>query len=125
MILFYNLEKARAICKSSYTLLDVLMWLTTPYKPAPRGIPSTTNPRSLKGNSWLLNVEDLYNDSTDISYKLQYIDLASRRSYLNYKHYGDASLQLVLYPEVLHSPSIKHNPLLEITGGNLHFKYER
>jgi hypothetical protein len=80
--------------------------------------------KSLRGNSYLLNPRDFFNDlTTDIIYKAQYIRLAARRDYLLYKHYGFKYLDLSFLPEISIN-AIKTNPLITINKQILYFKYE-
>lgn len=80
--------------------------------------------RHLVGNSYLLNPAPLFNDkTTDIAYKAQYIRLAGRRDYANYKYYNDKHLDLSYFGDI-NIDALKHNPLLTITKNKIHFKYE-
>lgn len=77
-----------------------------------------------KGSSFIINPEPLFNDKTvDYIYKSQYIRLAARRNYLHYKVYGDANLDLTLYPDINWN-AIRSNPLLSTAQKQLKFKYE-
>lgn len=81
--------------------------------------------QNLIGNSFLLNFPDLYADNTtDIIYKSQYIQLAGRRDYSLYKYYNHTYLDLSLFQDV-DITKISHNPLLTITDNKIHFKYEK
>jgi len=76
------------------------------------------------GQSFLLNPDELLNDRrTDPSYIVQYIKLAARRDYAMYKLYNITYLDLTYYPDIDRS-KISHNPLLNIAGDKLFFKYE-
>jgi hypothetical protein len=78
----------------------------------------------LKGSSFILNPEKLFEDkTTDILYIYQYLLLAARRDYTFYKLYGAKSLPLSYYPDIDLS-SIRHNPLLNVINNEIHFKYE-
>lgn len=80
---------------------------------------------SLVGHSFLLNPRDFFLDkNTDILYKIQYLKLAAMRDYLLYKMYKYKALQTSFYPDLNHD-GIKHNPLLQITPTEIHFKYEK
>ena len=76
------------------------------------------------GSSFLLNPEALFKDkTTDFIYKAQYIRLAGRRNYTEYKIYGNKYLDLTLYPDI-NLLAIKHNPLITTANKQLKFKYE-
>jgi hypothetical protein len=79
----------------------------------------------LKGGScYLINPANLFFDpSTDILFKSQYIQLAARRSYQQYKDLGYKHLDLSYYPD-LNLEAIKYNPLLTINNNKIYFKYE-
>lgn len=78
---------------------------------------------NLAGRSFLLNPDSLFKSKTDTAYIVQYIKLAARRDYTLYKHYKVTSLQLSYYPDI-DLVAIKTNPLLSITGSEIHFLYE-
>lgn len=76
------------------------------------------------GSSFLLNPEPLFKDHiTDPIYKAQYIRLAGRRNYLDYKTQGRKTLDLTLYVDINLS-TIKYNPLITTQNNRLLFKYE-
>ena len=76
------------------------------------------------GSSYLTNPGEFFFDrNTDILFKSQYIQLAARRSYQQYKDLGHNYLDLSYYPD-LKIDAIKYNPLLTITENKLYFKYE-
>lgn len=76
------------------------------------------------GYSYLLNPAALFADkSTDILYKSQYVQLAARREYLDYKVYKSKYLDLSFFPDIEIS-IIKSNPLILITDNKIYFKYE-
>jgi hypothetical protein len=76
------------------------------------------------GSSFLTSPGQLFFDrNTDILFKSQYIQLAARRSYQQYKDLGYTYLDLSYYPD-LKIDAIKYNPLLTITENKLYFKYE-
>lgn len=79
---------------------------------------------NLKGFSFLTNPGELFFDqSTDILFKSQYIQLAARRSYQHYIDLGHTYLDLTYFPD-LKIDAIKYNPLLIINNNKLYFKYE-
>lgn len=79
---------------------------------------------NLSGNSYLLNPAPLFNDkTTDVAYKAQYIRLAGRRDYFQYKYYNSKHLDLTYFSDI-NLDAIKTNPLLIINENKIHFKYE-
>jgi len=78
---------------------------------------------NLAGNSFLLNPEPLFKSKVDTAFIVQYIKLAARRDYTLYKHYKSTTLQLSYYPDI-NLAAIKLNPLLKITGSEIHFLFE-
>ncbi len=90
----------------------------------PPGVQKKFNRARMIGQSFLLNPDELLNDRrTDPSYIVQYIKLAARRDYAMYKLYNITYLDLTYYPDIDRS-KISHNPLLNIAGDKLFFKYE-
>lgn len=80
--------------------------------------------KNLSGYSFLLNPEPLFISKVDILYKVQYVKLASRRDYSQYKISKIKGLLLSYYPEII-IEQINHNPLLIVTQTEINFKYER
>ena len=79
--------------------------------------------KALYGDSFLINPLPLFKNKADSLYIIQYIILASKRSYFLYKQYRIKYLDLTLYPDI-DIASIKSNPLLKIENNKLHFIYE-
>jgi hypothetical protein len=79
----------------------------------------------LKGGScFLIEPAQLFFDrSTDILFKAQYIQLAARRSYQQYRDLGYTYLDLSYFPD-LNLEAIKYNPLLITKNNKIYFKYE-
>lgn len=77
----------------------------------------------MAGSSYLLNFDDLLHHVGDTLWKGQYIRLAARRDYMLYKMYRAKYLDLSYFPDI-DINAIKHNPLLEIVGNKLYFKFE-
>ena len=78
----------------------------------------------LAGNSYLINPGQLLFDrNVDILFKAQYIQLAGRRSYQQYKDLGYKHLDLSYFPD-LNLQTIKYNPLLITENNKIYFKYE-
>lgn len=79
--------------------------------------------RRLTGYSFLLNPESLITARCDPLFKLQYLFLAAKRTYTDYIQYGKKDLDLSMYPDI-DIPKISTNPLITISQGSIHFKYE-
>ena len=80
---------------------------------------------NLSGDSYLLNPREIFKNKLQVTFNNMalYIELASRRNYLDYKWYGVKSLPLK-YTEI-DLAVLKENPLLEIDGqDNITFYYE-
>jgi hypothetical protein len=76
------------------------------------------------GSSFLIKPAQLFFDTTaDILFKAQYIQLAARRSYQQYKDLGINYLDLSYFPD-LNLDAIKYNPLLITENNKIYFKYE-
>jgi hypothetical protein len=93
-----------------------------------RSIPkSKWSPRvksQITGLSYMLNPAPIFNlKSVDINYLVQYVKLTALRDYSLYKLYGYAGLDLTFFPDIIYS-NIKHNPLIQIVGNHIYFKYE-
>lgn len=124
MALFFNLQNLEAMSKGETKQLIYLLKLFHNKKLIPKSKLYTFNLAALRGKSFLLNPEALFNDKTvDPSYVAQYIRLAGRRSYTLYKFYNAKYLDTSFYPE-LNIDNISHNPLLKIANKQIHFKYE-
>jgi hypothetical protein len=79
---------------------------------------------NLFGDSFLLNPEPFFSDTkTDIAYKSQYLQLAGRRAYGDYKLYGITYLDLSFFQDV-DLDKLKTNPLLTIKENKIYFKHE-
>lgn len=88
----------------------------TKYKPSPV---------SLNGSSFIINSAPLFDSNNiDILHKVQYVRLCARRDFGLYKAYSIISLDLSLFPDI-DIKKLKTNPLLEIVGNQINFKYER
>lgn len=125
MTIFFNLEVLERVSNGNTQDLRNLLYYHYVGKPARmRGQKASLSHINLRGKSYLLNPQPLFEDSsTDPLYVSQYIRLAGRRSYAHYKFYSAKYLDLSFYPE-LDIDAIKHNPLLNITDSKIYFKYE-
>lgn len=120
MTLFFDIltleSESKNDPKSMLTLLKQWLYKDNPY--------SKPIKKSLSGHSYLLNPKPLlYDTVTDPIYKVQYIKLAGRRDYTNYKLFKAKYLDLTLYPDINLS-AIKSNPLITITNNKIYFKFE-
>lgn len=125
MILFFNLRTLEAKTKNNPKLLVETLQLHFLNKTLPKNARTQAKPLlNMSGNSYIINAAPLFADkTTDIIYKAQYIKLAGRRDYLQYKLYGDTTLDLSYFLDI-NLDYIKHNPLLTITNNKIKFKYE-
>ena len=81
--------------------------------------------QDISGDSYLLNPREIFKNKLQVNLDdmALYIELASRRNYLDYKWYGVKSLPLK-YTEIDRA-AIEDNPLLSIDGqDNITFYYE-
>lgn len=81
--------------------------------------------QDISGDSYLLNPREIFKNKLQVNLDdmALYIELASRRNYLDYKWYGVKSLPLK-YTEIDRT-AIEDNPLLSIDGqDNITFYYE-
>ena len=81
--------------------------------------------QDISGDSYLLNPREIFKNKLQVTFNNMalYIELASRRNYLDYKWYGVKSLPLK-YTEIDRA-AIEDNPLLSIDGqDNITFYYE-
>ena len=79
--------------------------------------------QNLTGHSFILDANSLFNDTSDIAHKAQYIRLAGRRDYSLFKLYRAVYLDLSYFKDI-DIDLIKNNPLLTITQNKIYFKYE-
>jgi hypothetical protein len=120
MTLFFSLENLERESKGNYVNFYTLL-----YNHYIKKLPKPTAKLSLKGASFILNPEPLFNGNknVDILYKIQYIQLAARRDYAMYKLYGAKYLDLSYYPDInIHA--IATNPLLTVVNNKIYFKFE-
>jgi hypothetical protein len=94
-------------------------------KRIPKNYATKIKPLSkLFGDSFLLNPDAFFSDTTtDIIYKSQYLQLAGRRNYSDFVHFGATYLDLTLFQDV-DLDKLKTNPLLTIANNKIYFKYE-
>jgi len=120
--LFFNIQKLEEVtkCNADLMLLHLNIWRS---KIIPKSAPKGTKQVNLAGSSYLLNFDDLLHHVGDTLWKGQYIRLAARRDYMLYKMYRAKYLDLSYFPDI-DINAIKHNPLLEIVGNKLYFKFE-
>jgi hypothetical protein len=124
MTLYFNLHVLETNALGNSEKLVELLRLHYIRKAIPKNSKSHKPLHNLSGSSFLLNAFSLFNDkSTDVIFKAQYIRLAGRRNYANYKHYGIKYLDLSFFSDI-DLNAIKHNPLLTITNNKIYFKYE-
>lgn len=124
MILFFNIENLdkesagdpRRFLQLIYNLYHKKPLISTRKHRAPK-LP-------LVGNSFILDIESLFRENTDLEYLVQYIRLAARRDYLLYKAYGEVTLPLSFFPDI-DIAKIRHNPLIKITEDKIFFKHEK
>lgn len=120
MTLFFDIltleRESKNDPKSMLSLLKQWLYKDNPYaKPIKK---------SLSGKSFLLNPKSLlYERTTDPIYIVQYIKLAGRRDYTEYKLFKNKYLDLTLYPDI-NLDTIKHNPLITIANNKIYFKFE-
>ncbi len=114
MIIFFNLENIERASKyQEHKMLEILNDM------AKGKVLQTT----MYGRSFLRNFEEMYRQRVDILFKAQYVHLAARRSYSNYKLLGQLSLDLSYYPEIS-KDVIKTNPLIKISNNQVNFLFE-
>lgn len=124
MALLFNLNLLESETLCDAKKLVGLLELHYSKKTIPRNFYSRKPIRNLLGTSFLLNPAPLFKDkSTDVIFKAQYIRLAGRRDYANYKYYGIKYLDLSFFQDI-DLDAIKHNPLLTIKENKIYFKFE-
>lgn len=125
MSLFFNLEILEKEAGSDQ--LKFLALLEYHYRgviPTSQRSKYASSKQSLRGSSFILNPEPLFNqDNLNSVYVVQYIKLAGRRPWSMYKFYNTKTLDISLYPD-LNLDKIKTNPLLTITNKLIYFKFE-
>lgn len=125
MTFFFNLKNVEQEAEgSSSRFLDIID--TVYYKKLPSHRKGVKRVKlDMRGNSFILNLEPVLKlrKNIEIAYIVQYIKLCGMRDYNLYKLYGNKSLLLSYYPDI-DIQAIKHNPLLQITQSEIHFKYE-
>lgn len=125
MTFFFNLSILEADTQCNPLLMVEKLRLYYLKKRIPKNNSTKIKPIvNLVGNSFLINANDFFNDTTtDVTYKSQYLQLAGRRDYSSYKFYGITYLDLTYFKDI-DLQKIKTNPLLTITENKIYFKYE-
>lgn len=123
MALFFNLELLEAESDCDPKLMLSMLERHFSKKIIPKNIHDRISYRNLAGHSFLLDVQSLFDDTSDIAFKAQYIRLAGRRDYSTYKTYKATYLDLSYFKDI-DLDVIKHNPLLNIKNNKIYFKYE-
>jgi len=123
MILF-DWEKIRSDSKGKIgTIIQIISAITWPeVLPTKRQlIVNKFYGKDFSGNSFLLNPESLLNKKYELKAKdiVEYIMLASKRSYADYLITGNRTLNVRLLPYVIAS-----NELITIKNNEIYFKYE-
>jgi hypothetical protein len=77
----------------------------------------------LAGYSYILDPNQLFSSKCDVTYKAQYIRLAGRRNYSDFKLYGRTYLDLTYFSDI-NIDAVKHNPLLKIENNKIYFNLE-
>lgn len=125
MTVFFNLELLESKAGTDYYKFVEILRLHYLKRTIPKSNKDKVKPVvGLHGKSFILNPDPLFSAKRlDIVHKVQYIKLAARRNYLNYKLYKHTYLDLSYYPDLM-IDAIKYNPLLNITENKIYFKYE-
>jgi len=125
MTLFFNISllEQDTQCNPKLMVEKLKLWYSR--KLIPKSYDTKIKPISnLFGDSFLLNPKSFFSDTkTDIAYKSQYLQLAGRRAYGDYKLYGITYLDLSLFQDV-DLDKLKTNPLLTIKENKIYFKHE-
>lgn len=123
-MIFFSLDKVKKSAETAEEIKHRLYYIT--YKPIPSGLNTirwlryqTTN---WFGDSFLLNPEGLIDEWHHYSDKevLQYIFVAARRRYVDYKLFGITTLNNIN----VNTKVLEKNRLLNITDSKIYFKYE-
>jgi len=125
MTLFFNISllEQDTQCNPKLMVEKLRLWYSR--KRIPKNYATKIKPLSkLFGDSFLLNPQAFFSDTkTDIIYKSQYLQLAGRRNYSDFVHFGATYLDLTLFQDV-DLDKLKTNPLLTIANNKIYFKYE-
>lgn len=126
MTLFFNLLNLEKRTKGDPKYLVEALHMYYKNIKIPRSIFDRYKPVNIGfGYSFLLHPGKLFADkSTDDIHKAQYIKLAGRRDYLNYKVTKSTNLDCSFFPD-LNIQALQFNPLIKIIDTNkIQFKYE-
>ena len=123
MALFFNLELLEAESQCDPKLMLSMLERHSGKKLIPKNHRERVLTQNLTGHSFILDANSLFNDTSDIAHKAQYIRLAGRRDYSLFKLYRAVYLDLSYFKDI-DIDLIKNNPLLTITQNKIYFKYE-
>lgn len=119
MAVFFNYNGLKQEAKNDHRRMLTLLELLNAKK-----LYNASVLKKIHGSSFLLNPEPLIRDRiTDISFKIQYLFIASLRSYSDYSLYGVKYLNLAMWPDLRQS-AVTANPLLELSNNKINFIYE-
>lgn len=124
LLMFFNLDLLEKESKTDQ--LKFLALLEYHYRGSLPNKNSKYKPsvKSLRGHSFILNPEPLFNQDTMIAaYLVQYIKLAGRRSWLDYELQSIRTLDTSYFPDI-DLAKLKTNPLLTVTKQLIYFKFE-
>jgi hypothetical protein len=76
-----------------------------------------------KGDCFVLNIDEVLQGATDPNHLYLYLELASKRNVFDYAIRGMRYLPLV-YVDEHRKVWVEQNPLLEVVGDKVYFKYE-
>jgi hypothetical protein len=126
MTLFFNIEVLEKETKGdpNYLIIGLEKWFLKEHLPRNNREKYKPLKKSLSGYSFLLQPERFFKDkTTDIIYRAQYLKLAARRDYTQYKLYGSKFLDLSFLPDI-NLQAIESNPIILIKQNKIYFKYE-
>lgn len=123
MALFFNLDLLETETNCDPKLMLSMLERHFSKKLIPKNHRELNSFKNLSGHSFLLNAQPLFQDTSDIAHKAQYIRLAGRRDYSLYKLYRVVYLDLSYFKDI-DLDALKHNPLLTITDNKIYFKHE-
>lgn len=126
MAAFFDFNYICRNCKSVKQIIDTTEWVTQNNKIIkPRTVSlKLDKAKAIAGTSFLIRPEKLFSSNEDVLFKYQYLFFASKRNYYDYVNYNYTGLSGTLWPEIYNVGSLKHNPLVELTHNQLHFKLE-
>lgn len=126
-VFFYNWEEIKKASKGKCNDIISLFGILSGYKKnfSRKHFEQAVQINNFRNKtSFVFNIEDLLSDKRSTTQeKCLVLFLGAKRNYATYLTNKDSSLPIMIVEDILDVNKLKNNPLLEIKGDFIHFKY--